>query len=129
MIYRISNPNMNSGHSRYFLVAQVHRWSGANYRRRRKERDTLRPARHRARTEAEWPVVAACVGEALRPLAPKLSVHDDIIRTTESGIRWRHLDLTAAMLAENGVELQRWLTTCSVTRNGLERRRDKSCIP
>lgn len=32
--------------------------------------------------------------------------HHDKIRITESGVMWRHLDLAAAMLAENGVELR-----------------------
>ena len=36
----------------------------------------------------------------------KLLPHHDTIRTTESWVMWRHLDLTAAMLAENGVGLR-----------------------
>jgi hypothetical protein len=40
------------------------------------------------------------------PLLFKLLPYHDMIRTTESGITWRHLNLTAAMLAENGFELR-----------------------
>jgi hypothetical protein len=52
-------------------------------------------------TETEWEVVGDSLGETLKSLVFELFV----IRSTESGVWWRHLDLTAAMLAENGVHL------------------------
>jgi hypothetical protein len=57
-------------------------------------------------TEAEWEAVVDSLGETLKPLVFMLLPHHDTIRTTESGVIWRHLDLTAEMLAENGVELR-----------------------
>jgi hypothetical protein len=56
-------------------------------------------------TDDEWAAVTASLGKTLEPLVFKLLPHHDIMRSTESGVRWRHLDLTAAMLAENSVEL------------------------
>jgi hypothetical protein len=57
-------------------------------------------------TETEWGVVADSLGNRLESLVFELLPHHDMTRSTESGVSWRHLDLTTAMLAEKGVELR-----------------------
>jgi hypothetical protein len=58
-------------------------------------------------TEAEWDAVTNSLGKTLEPLVLKLvSQGDDIVRTAEQGIWWRHVSLTAKTLTENGVELR-----------------------
>jgi hypothetical protein len=64
-------------------------------------------------TDDEWAAVTDSLGKTLEPLVFKLLPHHDIMRSTESGVRWRHLDLTAAMLAEDSVEL-RTMAHCMV---------------
>jgi hypothetical protein len=51
-------------------------------------------------TEAEWNAVTNSIGETLKSLVFELLPRHDIMRSNESGVRWRHLDLNAAMLAE-----------------------------
>lgn len=106
MIYRVSNPNMLEGIPDTFLSLKYTDGKGPIIVAVEKSAIRYDPPGTAPESEAEWEVVRDSLGETLKPLVFKLLPSHDIIRTTESGIRWRHLDLTFAMLAENGVELR-----------------------
>jgi hypothetical protein len=106
VIHRISNPNMLAGISDSFLPLKYTDGAGPIIVAVEKSAIHFDPPGTAPETEAEWGVVADSLGETLKSLVFKLLPHHDIIRSTESGVIWRHLDLTAAMLAENGVQLQ-----------------------
>jgi len=62
-------------------------------------------------TETECRAVEISVAETLRPPLHDLMKRHDIVRSTGfdrpgSGVRWHHLDLTAALAAEEGIELR-----------------------
>jgi hypothetical protein len=106
MIHRISNPNMLDGIPDSFLPLSYTDGAGPIIVAVEKSAIRYDPASTVPETEAEWEVVADSLGETLKSLVFKLLPHHDIVRSTESGVRWRHLDLTAAMLAESGIQLQ-----------------------
>ena len=106
MIYRLSDPNMLQGIPDTFLPLKYTDGAGPIIVAVEKIAIHYDPPGTAPETEAEWRVVADSLGETLKPLVFKLLPHHDTIRTTESGVMWRHLDLTPAMLAENGVELR-----------------------
>jgi hypothetical protein len=106
MIYRISNPNLLEGIPDTFLPLKYTDEEGPIIVAVEKSAIQFDPPGTTPETEAEWKVVTDSLGETLKSLVFKLLPHHDRIRTTESGVMWRHLDLTAAMLAENGVQLR-----------------------
>jgi hypothetical protein len=57
-------------------------------------------------TEDERKVVAGSIRETLRPFVGRLLAHHDVTRSIEAGVWLRHLNLTAALLAEEGIELR-----------------------
>jgi hypothetical protein len=57
-------------------------------------------------TDEEWEVVAGSIGKTLEPLLPDLLLEYGADRSTESGVRWRHVDLTAERLAKEGIDLR-----------------------
>jgi hypothetical protein len=57
-------------------------------------------------TKMEWEVVAKSLVQTLKPFLPDLLDNHDTTRSTESGVAWRHLDLTAALLTDEGIELR-----------------------
>ena len=106
MIHRISNPNMLDGIPDSFLPLGYIDGTGPIIVAVEKSAIHYDPPGTAPETEAEWEVVADSLGETLKSLVFELLPHHDISRSTESGVRWRHLDLTAAMLTENGLQLQ-----------------------
>lgn len=105
MIYRITNPNTLDGIPDSSLPLKYTDGAGPIIVAVEKSAIQFDPGGTAPETEAEWEAVRTSVGKTLEPLVFKLLPHHDMMRT-ESGVRWRHLDLTAAMLAENGVELR-----------------------
>jgi hypothetical protein len=106
MIYRISDPNLLESIPDTFLPLKYTDEEGPIIVTVEKSAIQYDPPGTTPKTEAEWKVVTDSLGETLKSLVFKLLPHHDRIRTTESGVMWRHLDLTAAMLAENGVQLR-----------------------
>jgi hypothetical protein len=106
MIYRINNPNMLEGIPDTFLALKYTDGAGPIMVAVEKSAIRYDPPGTAPETEAEWEVVADSLGETLKPLVFKLSSQSGMDRSNQSGVRWRHLDLSAAMLAENGVQLQ-----------------------
>jgi hypothetical protein len=106
MIRRISNPKMLEGIPNTFLPLKYTDGAGPIIVAIEKSAIHYDPPGTAPETEAEWGVVADSLAETLKSLVFKLLPHHDTIRTTESGVMWRHLDLTAAMLAVNCVQLR-----------------------
>ena len=106
MIHRISNPNMLKGIPDTFLPLKYTDGEGPIIVAVEKSAIHYDPPGTAPETEAERGVVADSLGETLKSLVFELLPHHDINRSTESGVTWRHLDLTAAMLAEKGVQLR-----------------------
>jgi hypothetical protein len=105
MIHRISNPKLEGIPDSFLPLGYTDR-AGPIIVAVEKSAIHYDPPGTAPETGAEREVVADSLAETLKSLVLKLLPHHDMIRTTESGVMWRHLDLTAAMLAEHGVELR-----------------------
>jgi hypothetical protein len=103
MIYSI-NPDMLQGIPDTFLPLKYVGEEGPIIVAVEKSAIHFDPPGTSPETEAEWDVVRESLGKTLEPLVLKLLPHHDKTRTTGSGTRWRHLDLTATLLTANGVE-------------------------
>jgi hypothetical protein len=57
-------------------------------------------------SDEEWAVVADSIGESVAPSLNDILPYHDITRSTESGVTWRHLDLTAELLDQQGIVLR-----------------------
>lgn len=106
MLHRISNPNMLKGIPDTFLPLKYTDGEGPIIVAVEKSAIHYDPPGTAPETEAEWNAVTNSIGETLKSLVFELLPRHDIMRSNESGVRWRHLDLNAAMLAENGVQLR-----------------------
>jgi hypothetical protein len=112
MINRIGPPNYLEGIPDIFLPLKFTDGAGPIIVAVEKSAIRYDPPGTAPETEAEWRVVADSIGETLKPLVFGLLPYHDKIRITESGMSWRHLDITREMLVTNGVELRTVLITC-----------------
>lgn len=106
MVYRVGHPAMVAGITGDFLPLVFRDNAGPVVVAVEKSAIQYDPPGTMPENETERAVVAEAIGKQLEPLLPKLVSSHDVIRSTESGVNWRHLDLTAATTAENQVKLR-----------------------
>lgn len=105
MINSVSSPNMLEGIPDTFMPLKYTDGAGPIIVAVERSAIHYDPPGTAPETEAEWEAVTRSIWETLRPVIPKLNRCHDRARSA-SGVFWRHLDLTAEVLAESGVELR-----------------------